>query len=152
MTTRHHEFDEALESLERDAMEELRMTKPKKKKSVKKTEKFTMYRGQVMAVYGNFAEGFQLVGPFTDFEAADAACPDAEWLWSVEPPSDPQTNWQNNGIQFARLIAELEATELLNEHYVKELADSMDLEPSQVEEIVERAKTVWDEIKRQTMA
>jgi len=131
-------------------------TKPKmttKKTKLKKTrnsKKFVINSGQVMAVLGNWAEGFQLVGPFTDFEAADTACPDAAWLWSVEPPSDPQTNWANNGIQFARLIAELGATGHMHDGLVADLCASMDLKPYEVYQIVERAHQVWDEVKRQT--
>lgn len=43
MTTRKHEFDEALESLERDSMEELRMSKPKKKVVKKKVQRRISY-------------------------------------------------------------------------------------------------------------
>jgi len=159
MTTRLHEFDEALESIERDSVEELmtkKKTKPKmttKKTKLKKTrnsKKFVINSGQVMAVLGNWAEGFQLVGPFTDFEAADDACPTAAWLWSVEPPSDPDTNWANDGIQFARLIAELEATGRMHGELVSDLMRSMDLTSDEIYQIVERAQQVWDEIKRQT--
>lgn len=129
------------------------MTKPKKPtpKKTRNGKKFVINRGQVMAVYGNFAEGFQLVGPFTDFEAADAACPTAEWLWSVEPPSDPQTNWANDGIQFARLIAELYETMHLAEGAgaVDDLSETMNLTTDQVLEIIERARQVWNEVKQQ---
>ena len=123
-------------------------TKPKKR--TRSSKKFVINSGQVMAVYGNFAEGFQLVGPFTDFEAADAACPGAEWLWSVEPPSDPKTNWANNGIQFARLIEEAQGVGAFNNGpMLMKLCDSMDVTKDELFEIVERAQKVWDDIKGQ---
>jgi hypothetical protein len=118
--------------------------------SKKRADKFVVNRGQCMAVFGNFAEGFQLVGPFTDFEAAAAACPTAEWLSSVEPPSDPDTNWANDGIQFARLIAEMEETGHMDTAVVRDLAQSMDVTHEHIDEIVKRAQQVWDEIKAQT--
>lgn len=68
------------------------------------------------------------------------------------------TNWDNDSIQFPRLIAEIEATnafELLQpdgRRVIETVADSMDLDPSDVYEIVERAAIKWDQIKARTSA
>lgn len=56
-------------------------------------------------------------------------------------------NWKNNKIQFPRLIAELEAIGAFNEETLHNLADSMDLTPDEVCELIDRAQNEWDKIK-----
>jgi hypothetical protein len=55
--------------------------------------------------------------------------------------------WNNNLIQFARLIAEIEAAGGFTEQLVQDLCASMDLEKNQVMELVDRAQKLWDENK-----
>jgi hypothetical protein len=63
-----------------------------------------------------------------------------------------QENWANNAIQFPRLIAEIEASgalELLlpdGQRIVDVVASSMDLDPSEVYELIDRAILEWDSI------
>ena len=59
------------------------------------------------------------------------------------------TAWENNALQFARLLAELQG--LVTVDVVQEAATSMDLAPSDVLEIFERADEVWTKIKSQTV-
>lgn len=67
-------------------------------------------------------------------------------------------NWENNAIQFPRFIAELEATGALDfvmhdcRRVVDVMAESMDLDPSEVYELVERASVEWDQVKARTLA
>lgn len=58
-----------------------------------------------------------------------------------------QTNpkWDDNLIQFARLLAEISANAYDLDLY--ELADSMDLEVSDINELFDRADQVWEEAK-----
>jgi len=58
-----------------------------------------------------------------------------------------QENWENDSIQFARLIDELEAVGGFTNEIVEDLCASMDLERDELFEIVERAQKVWDDIK-----
>lgn len=68
------------------------------------------------------------------------------------------SNWENNAIQFPRFIAELEATGALDfvmhdcRRVVDLMADSMDLDPSEVYELAKRASIEWDQIKARTFA
>ena len=65
---------------------------------------------------------------------------------------DPNKNWKNNELQFARLIAELEfAGVWLNRDILDKLVESMDLEETQIIEIVDRACLIWDKIKADTL-
>jgi hypothetical protein len=70
--------------------------------------------------------------------------------------SNPVSNWDNNAIQFPRLIAELEVLGVFdlkqvdNQRVIDSLATSMDLDPSEVYEIVDRAQVEWDQIKAST--
>jgi len=62
-------------------------------------------------------------------------------------PKIMNPKWENNSIQFPRLIAEAEAAGLWCDKVgVQLMAESMDLEVKEVFEIIERAQTVWDKI------
>ncbi len=54
--------------------------------------------------------------------------------------------WQNDYIQFTRLLAQILAVGL-SEETLDELCDSMDLERSEVYELLVRAQVKWDAIK-----
>jgi hypothetical protein len=68
------------------------------------------------------------------------------------------SNWENNAIQFPRLISEIEATgafDLLQPdrlRVIDSIAISMDLDPSDVYELIDRARDEWDSIKSKTFA
>lgn len=55
--------------------------------------------------------------------------------------------WANNELQFARLIAEIEAAGGFTEQLVQDLCVSMDLEKNQVTALIDRAQKHWDEAK-----
>jgi hypothetical protein len=56
-------------------------------------------------------------------------------------------NWENNSIQFPRLIAEMEAAGFFEQsENLNALLESMDLEMDDLAELIERASTVWDSI------
>jgi len=54
------------------------------------------------------------------------------------------SRWEDNAIQFPRLLAEIVATQDLN---LEELASSMDLELDDVNELLDRAQNAWEAIK-----
>lgn len=63
----------------------------------------------------------------------------------------PNTNWNNNAIQFARLIAESEAIGLFSTHQSHELLANMDITIELLAELIDRATDVWDRIKSETV-
>lgn len=68
--------------------------------------------------------------------------PTAKWKgWKKCP------NWQNNAVQFPRLIAEANAMGAFSSHRVKEMAESMNIETDDVLELVDRAEAEWEKIK-----
>lgn len=56
------------------------------------------------------------------------------------------SRWNNNKIQFARLLAEIRAVGLSTAQYM-DLEDSMDLDRDEIDELLERAETEWQDIK-----
>lgn len=60
---------------------------------------------------------------------------------------DPNTNWENNYLQFARLIAECEAVGAIQ--ITDELCDVMNLSICDIREIIYRAQYSWEKIKEQ---
>lgn len=54
------------------------------------------------------------------------------------------SNWENNSLQFARLLSEIMATQELD---LEVLAESMDLSVDEVGELFDRANLVWEEAK-----
>ena len=54
--------------------------------------------------------------------------------------------WQDNAIQFPRLLCEIVATNTTLD--LASVAESMDLELSQVLELLDRAHLAWEESKR----
>jgi len=55
--------------------------------------------------------------------------------------------WADNTLQFARLIAELEAVGAITLSVMQDLCTSMDLETNQVNELIDRAQKYWEEQK-----
>jgi hypothetical protein len=64
--------------------------------------------------------------------------------------NDYQSPWNDNLTQFARLISELEAEACFNRSVMEKLQSSMDLDESQICELIDRAQTVWEQRKRDT--
>ncbi len=58
-------------------------------------------------------------------------------------------NWNDNSIQFPRLLAEILATQ--ENLDMAALCESMDLEPREVDEIFDRAEAEWERIKDKTV-
>ena len=50
--------------------------------------------------------------------------------------------WKNDAVQFPRLLAEIRAIGLTQEQYGK-LMEEMDLIPTEIDELLERAETEW---------
>lgn len=57
------------------------------------------------------------------------------------------TTWDNNHIQFARLLAEIQALPLTTEQY-EQLKASMDLGYEDIDEVFERASLEWERAKK----
>ena len=60
------------------------------------------------------------------------------------------SNWENNAIQYPRLIAEVQAAGGFSPSVIRTLRESMDLEHEEVLELVDRAVAEWDRIKGKT--
>ena len=54
--------------------------------------------------------------------------------------------WEDNSIQFTRLLAEINATGLTTEQY-QQICDSTDLGVMDIDELLERAEKEFEEIK-----
>ena len=54
--------------------------------------------------------------------------------------------WGDNKIQFPRLLAEIVATQDVD---VNALAESMDLDTDEVNELIDRALDEWEKIKKE---
>ena len=63
---------------------------------------------------------------------------------------DSNTNWENNAIQFPRLIAEICANIEFKPKHWKDLQDSMDLSEDELNELFDRANDEWEKIKEKT--
>lgn len=57
--------------------------------------------------------------------------------------------WDNNLVQFARLLAEINATQEIDRDA---LLESMDILPSELDELFDRAHDVWEKAKDDTIA
>ena len=60
--------------------------------------------------------------------------------------------WDNDLIQFARLICEINATCELSADDWQQLCDGMDLDRSDVVELFDRAHAVWENSKREVLS
>lgn len=69
---------------------------------------------------------------------------EVERLKALVPP-EPATPWENDKLQFARLITEFEAAgAFLNGQIMEDMKVSMDLDKGDILDILERAKMYWD--------
>lgn len=60
--------------------------------------------------------------------------------------ADKNAAWNNDAIQFPRLLCEIIATQ--DNLDIQALAESMDLTVGQVNELFDRANTAWESIKQ----
>lgn len=61
---------------------------------------------------------------------------------------DPNKNWENDDIQFPRLIAELEATGAFeNDALCEAVCEEMSITMDELSNLIDRAQTKWDNIK-----
>ena len=63
------------------------------------------------------------------------------------PENQTNSKWESNMIQFPRLLAEIAATQPALD--LQAIADSMDLEVADVDELFERAEAEWENIKKE---
>lgn len=56
--------------------------------------------------------------------------------------------WDNDLVQFARLLCEINAEVDISSGELRRLAESMDLDPDEVRELFDRADVVWEDAKR----
>jgi hypothetical protein len=68
----------------------------------------------------------------------------------VKISKNAHRNWENNAIQFPRLIAELEASGAFTQEICATLCESMDLDMDDLDNLVTRAQDIWEEIKEAT--
>jgi hypothetical protein len=61
-------------------------------------------------------------------------------------------NWNNDAIQFPRLIAELEADGAFTPEVIGGVAAQMDCTVDEVFQLIDRAQKKWDRIKALTLA
>lgn len=67
----------------------------------------------------------------------------------IKISKNPDKNWENNDIQFPRLLNELNATGFMTAEIEKQLLDEMDITREELDQLFERARQVWDEINSQ---
>lgn len=63
---------------------------------------------------------------------------------------EPADVWENNSVQFPRLLAEIAATQ--DQLNLPALAEAMDVTPQQVSELFDRAQAQWEVVKAKYMA
>lgn len=64
--------------------------------------------------------------------------------------TDANQNWNNNAIQFPRLLAEILSTVRFTTRQREDLCASMDLSWAEVCEVFDRADLMWQAIKART--
>ena len=62
---------------------------------------------------------------------------------------NPNKNWNNNEIQFARFIAEAEAVGAFDSLSINAMLESMDLTFAEFNEIIDRAQNVFEKVNEQ---
>ncbi len=66
----------------------------------------------------------------------------------IKVSDDRTKNWNNDHLQFARLLAEIQACTKFK--ITTELMESMDLSKEQIIEVLDRAEAAWEDVKYQT--
>lgn len=60
------------------------------------------------------------------------------------------TPWENDHLQFARLLGEMVATIELTQEQVTALSESMDLPVEEIHNLMDRAQNAWDDVVART--
>ncbi len=68
----------------------------------------------------------------------------------IEVSKNPDDNWNNDKIQFARLLGEMNAVVDFTTDQKKDLCESMNLSWDEIGDILCRAQDTWDDIKTRT--
>jgi hypothetical protein len=94
------------------------------------------------SLYWSNTDGWVLFNQATRFtkEESERFDPPADSTWAEVM----DTPWDNNLIQFARLLCEINATQDIN---IVTLCESMDLTTDDVNELFDRANEVWEQAK-----
>lgn len=101
-------------------------------------------------------DGVSLHGPFADAENAgewaEQFASDRDWwLVGFYSPAialqdvDATDNWRRDDYQFPRLLSELFA--VVDDDLLRPVAESMDLELSEIIELFTRAEDAWERVK-----
>tara|TARA_R110000787_G_scaffold336_2_gene1167 strand:+ start:3812 stop:4030 length:219 start_codon:yes stop_codon:yes gene_type:complete len=61
--------------------------------------------------------------------------------------SETISPWENDDIQFARLLDEIQGNVTISDSDMEALCESMNLSKDEIFEIFERAQSKWDKIK-----
>lgn len=77
---------------------------------------------------------------------------DLVWRILATPAEDAQKNWDNDFIQFSRLIAELETVGAFTPDVVSQLCEEMDLLAEDIAFVITRAQDNWEFVKSKTHA
>jgi len=72
---------------------------------------------------------------------------DAKYYIEEHGQDDETSKWEDDKIQFARLIAEINANVGISEKDFKSLCESMDLDQSNINKLFDRADSFWEETK-----
>jgi len=73
---------------------------------------------------------------------------DGQWVM-MNDPLDP--SWENNYVQFARLLCEINANVDISKHDLSDLCDSMDLDVKEINELFDRAHIVFENAKEKNI-
>ena len=87
---------------------------------------------------------------FTEEETQtlNTTAPDGIWVMAHEPL---EASWDNNYVQFARLIAEINATFPISFDEWEGLKESMDLNDAELNDLFERATEVFETAKKKML-
>lgn len=97
-------------------------------------------KGDYLEVVGVLPHG-HLIRPKTEADRMAMI----RWLAALNYSSTDDDHWNNNAIQFPRLLAEINATQ---EHFDESaLADAMDISIPELDELFDRAGVAWERIK-----
>lgn len=79
-------------------------------------------------------------------QGCTSACSEPVFAYPDREP-EPGSTWDEDSIQFPRLLAELEAAGAFTPEIFDTLAGSMDLSPAHIRELIVRADDAWERAK-----
>ena len=93
--------------------------------------------------------GESLLGEFCVFDGDDEYAVEVKaGGQEIDFDVDPDTNWDNDHLQFARLLAEALAVDAIK--VSKALCVTMDLRKEQINEVLDRARSAWEDVVART--